>query len=106
MLSRAVKVEDHTSGYKRSGRRSSMNDTLIEGFLRIHERVSDKLATPRRYISFIYTYMHIYTKRKTDIQQKQQRLQVQCASTSCHIIFPSYLHSMKVHIFVFYTAVH
>lgn len=77
MRSRAVKDEDCVSGHKRSGRRSSVNDTLIEGFLRIHERVSDKLATPQRYISFIYTYMHIYTKKKTDIQQKQQRLQVQ-----------------------------
>jgi len=78
MLSRTVQDKEGIAGHERSGqRRSSVSDTLIEGFLRIHERVSDKLATPRQYISFIHTYMHIYSQKKTDIQQKQQRLQVQ-----------------------------
>lgn len=78
MLSRTVKDKEGIAGHERSGqRKSSVSDTLVEGFLRIHERVSDKLATPRRYISFIHTYMHIYSQKKTDIQQKQQRLQVQ-----------------------------
>jgi len=78
MISRTVQEKEGIAGHGRSGqRKSSVSDILIEGFLRIHERVSDKLATPRRYISFIHTYMHIYSHKKTDIQQKQQRLQVQ-----------------------------
>jgi len=78
MLLRTVQDKESVAGHERSGqRRSSVSDTLVEGFLRIHEHVSDKLATPRRYISFIHTYMHIYSQKKTDIQQKQQRLQVQ-----------------------------
>lgn len=81
MLCRAVQDEEGILGHEKSGQRTlSVNDTLIECFLRIHEGVSDKLATPRRYISFVYTYMHIYTKKKTDIQQKQGRLQVQFVS--------------------------
>jgi lipopolysaccharide export LptBFGC system permease protein LptF len=81
MLSRAVQDEEGILGHERNGQRTlSVNDTIVEGFLRIHEGVSDKLATPRRYISFIYTYMHIYTKKKTDIQQKQRRLQVKFVS--------------------------
>jgi hypothetical protein len=89
MLSRTVKDKEDVAGHERSGqRRSSVNDALIEGFLRIHEHASDKLATPRQYVSFIHTYMHIYTKKKNDIQQKQQRLQVQFVpSTNSLLIF-------------------
>ncbi|XP_069679211.1 cytoplasmic dynein 2 heavy chain 1 isoform X2 [Periplaneta americana] len=76
LLSRSgTGVEGMSNREKSARRRSSVNESLIEGFLRIHEHASDKLATPRRYIAFIHTYMHIYTKKKTDIQQRQQRLQ-------------------------------
>jgi hypothetical protein len=78
MLYRAVQDEEGILDHEKNGQgKLSVNDTLIESFLRIHKGVSDKLSTPRRYISFVYTYMHIYTKKKTDIQQKQRWLQVQ-----------------------------
>jgi hypothetical protein len=97
MLYRALQDEEGILVHEKDGQRMlSVNDTLIECFIRIHKGVSDKLATPRRYIAFIYTYMHIYTKKKTDIQQKQRRLQVQFVAnpkfvvsflnSRCHII--------------------
>ncbi|PSN45379.1 Cytoplasmic dynein 2 heavy chain 1 [Blattella germanica] len=75
LLIRVEEAEGKPVSAKNKRRRSSVSDTLIEGFVKIHEQVSDKLATPQRYISFIHTYMHIYRKKKHEIQQRQQRLQ-------------------------------
>jgi hypothetical protein len=95
MLFRTVQDKEGVAGGERSEQRMSfVSDTLIEGFLRIHERVSDKLATPRRYVSFIHTYMHIYSKKKNDIQQKQQRLQVQYVSNINFLLIMFHCFSM------------
>jgi dynein heavy chain 2 len=92
MLYRAFQDEEGILGPKKDGQRMlSVSDTLIECFIKIHKGVSDKLATPRRYISFIHTYMHIYTKKKTDIQQKQRRLQVQFVTNPKFVV--SFLNS-------------
>jgi hypothetical protein len=87
MLFRALQDEEALLGHEKDRKKTpSVNDTIIECFLKIHMSVSDKLATPRRYISFICTYVHIFTEKKTDIQQKQQRLQVQFAANPKFII--------------------
>ncbi|KAJ9599677.1 hypothetical protein L9F63_026473 [Diploptera punctata] len=78
LLNRAEKEEGdsrHSSTVTSGRRRSSVNDNLIDNFVRIHEQVSEKLTTPLRYTFFIHTYIHIYRCKKVDIQQRQQRLQ-------------------------------
>nr|CAD7413402.1 unnamed protein product [Timema cristinae] len=51
-------------------------DTVLnDGFFTIHSQVSNTLRTPRRYMAFIHTYIHIFTSKKSGIQQRCAQLQ-------------------------------
>lgn len=50
-------------------------DDLFKAFLHIHESCLHLGATPRRYISFLKTYMSVYQTRKEAIKKRQSHLQ-------------------------------
>nr|CAD7430089.1 unnamed protein product [Timema monikensis] len=58
-------------------------DTVLnDGFFTIHSQVSNTLRTPRRYMAFIHTYIHIFTSKKSGIQQRCAQLQVSATPAS------------------------
>lgn len=50
---------------------------LAEMFAQVHLSCADVSEnSPRRFLSFIYTYLHIYESRITTITEQQGKLQV------------------------------
>ena len=77
LLTRAPKVEGAALSEKKEKKRKlSGGDDLLKSFLQIHESVSVIHATPRRYISFLHTYMQVYNRKKGEVQTRQDHLQV------------------------------
>ena len=61
---------------KKRKRRFSGGDELIKNFLEIHNSCRAKDSTPRRYMSFLHTYITVYKNKKSGVEQKQKHLQV------------------------------
>ncbi len=61
---------------KERRRKLSGGEELLKGFLLVHEACAAHGATPRRYMAFLHAYMHVYGKKKSGIETRQQHLQV------------------------------
>lgn len=79
VLTRVPQEEGASIGEKKERRRKlSGGEDLLKAFLRVHEACSDHGATPRRYMAFLHAYMHVYGKKKSGIERRQQHLQASC----------------------------
>lgn len=58
------------------GGKPSGSDALFKNFREIHERFPSTTATPRGYLNFIRTYLHLFNQKKENIENKQKHLQV------------------------------
>ncbi|XP_033632471.1 cytoplasmic dynein 2 heavy chain 1-like isoform X2 [Asterias rubens] len=56
-------------------RKISGGDELIKTFLQIHRSASARNSTPRRYVTFLHTYMSVYQKKKAGVELRQKHLQ-------------------------------
>ena len=66
---------DNEAG-KMKGRLSSGGEKLFKIFREIHESFPSKDATPRGYLNFLQTYIHLFNQKKESIENKQKHLQV------------------------------
>ena len=66
---------DNENG-KIKGRLLSGGDNLCKHFKEIHEGFPSKIATPRGYLNFLHTYIHLFNQKKENIENKQKHLQV------------------------------
>ncbi|XP_022103094.1 cytoplasmic dynein 2 heavy chain 1-like isoform X1 [Acanthaster planci] len=55
-------------------RKLSGGDDLIKSFLQIHRSASQHDSTPRRYVTFLHTYMSVYQKKKAGVELRQKHL--------------------------------
>ncbi len=77
LLTRMPKAEGASIGEKKERRRKlSGGEELLKAFLHVHESCTAYGATPRRYMSFLHAYKHVYGQRKEGIQNRQDHLQV------------------------------
>ena len=61
----------------KSSKSSGINeDSISETFLKIHESCMDRIATPRKYMTYLKTYKSIFADKKQGIVTKQHHLQV------------------------------
>ncbi|CAH1776602.1 unnamed protein product [Owenia fusiformis] len=76
LLTRPPKVEGAAlSKDKERKRKLSGGDDLLKAFLHVHESCAEFGATPRRYISFLNCYQHVYSNKKASIEKNQHHLQ-------------------------------
>ena len=61
---------------KIKGRLLSGGDNLCKHFKEIHDGFPSKFATPRGYLNFLHTYIHLFNQKKESIENKQKHLQV------------------------------
>ncbi|XP_071483964.1 LOW QUALITY PROTEIN: cytoplasmic dynein 2 heavy chain 1-like [Diadema antillarum] len=77
LLLRSQKSEGKEDGKeeKKRHRKISGGDEIIRNFLEIHKSASPGDSTPRRYISFLHTYLSVYQHKKQGVEDKQKHLQ-------------------------------
>ena len=78
LLTRPPKSEGASIGAKKDRKRKlSGGEDLQKGFMHIHESCKQfgSIATPRRYMTFLHAYEHVYTNKKKGIVTRQERLQ-------------------------------
>ncbi|XP_063970614.1 cytoplasmic dynein 2 heavy chain 1 [Lytechinus pictus] len=56
-------------------RKVSGGDEILRNFLEIHKSSSVRHSTPRRYMTFLHTYLDVYRRKKQGVEQKQKHLQ-------------------------------
>ncbi|XP_034239710.1 cytoplasmic dynein 2 heavy chain 1 [Thrips palmi] len=67
--------ESKSSNKNHITQKLSEEDSLLDGFLHIHQTAKIQQQTPLRFILFVRTYLHIYISCSMDIHQRQERLQ-------------------------------
>ncbi|XP_064610087.1 cytoplasmic dynein 2 heavy chain 1-like isoform X3 [Liolophura sinensis] len=76
LLTRPPKIEGDSIGEKKQRKRHlSGGDELLKNFLQVHESCDSLVATPRRYMTFLTTYLCVYNKKKAGVELRQQHLQ-------------------------------
>ncbi|XP_013392185.1 cytoplasmic dynein 2 heavy chain 1, partial [Lingula anatina] len=77
LLTQGPKMEGSSmSEPKERKRKLSGGDELLKSFLHIHESCEVfGTATPRRYVSFLHTYMQVYNNKKNVIAERQHHVQ-------------------------------
>ncbi|XP_070553238.1 cytoplasmic dynein 2 heavy chain 1-like isoform X2 [Ptychodera flava] len=77
LLTRPPKIEGSSlaSTDKQHKRKLSGGDEILKNFLQIHQSCGTAMATPRRYMTFLHTYMTVYGHKKRNVEKRQSHLQ-------------------------------
>ncbi|XP_077984893.1 cytoplasmic dynein 2 heavy chain 1-like [Glandiceps talaboti] len=77
LLTRPPKIEGASlaSKDKQQRRKLEGGEEILKNFLQIHESCGKAMATPRRYMTFLHTYLSVYGHKKRDVEKRQSHLQ-------------------------------
>ena len=76
LLSKSTSSDDDGGKEKKRKRKFSGGSELVKNFLEIHKLCRPRDSTPRRYMTFLHTYISVYEKKKAGVEMKQKHLQV------------------------------